>query len=121
MKVNNQTPSIKGVVYKYTFQDGKIYIGETINEELRRKNFYRCEYSGSKMNEHIKKFEGEDKYEVLHTGFFKTKCDAKIWLHQVEKEEILKHNSRLTVLNVNYGFLTAAVIKKRVITYTRLT
>ena len=72
------------------------------------------------MNEHIKKFEGEAKYEVLHTGFFKTKCDAKIWLHQLEKEEILKHNSHITGLNANSGFLTADVIKNRVIAYNAL-
>jgi group I intron endonuclease len=42
----------KGVIYKYTSPNGKCYIGQTVNEDSRRKDFLRDEnlYAGPKVN-----------------------------------------------------------------------
>ena len=44
-----------GIIYKYTAPNGKIYIGQTLNEERRRKEFFtQTKYSGFKFNNAIK-------------------------------------------------------------------
>lgn len=119
-KTSKQVSAITAIVYKYTFPDGKVYIGETINEDKRRECFYRCDYSGEKINKHIIKYKGKADYQVLHKEWFISKTDAKQWSQQKEREEILKHNSHIDGLNSNKGFLSKDVIQNRIFAYNAL-
>lgn len=60
---------MRGVIYKYTSPSGKIYIGQTKNEEERRKEFLdkNAEYAGMKMMSERFEYPNfeEWKYEVL--------------------------------------------------------
>lgn len=59
---------IEGVIYKYTSPNGKVYIGQTIREERRRRDFLgeKYIYAGPKINKARKKYGPENfKYDVL--------------------------------------------------------
>ena len=48
---------MKGIIYKYTSPSNKVYIGQTLNEERRRKEFLNLkkQYGGLKINNARKK------------------------------------------------------------------
>lgn len=57
-----------GIIYKYTSPSGKVYIGQTIDEKKRRKEFrnLNIKYAGRKINHARKKYGPENfEYEVL--------------------------------------------------------
>ena len=59
---------MEGVIYRYTSPSGKYYIGQTIEEERRRKDFLGTKkiYSGPKINRAREKYGPENfKYDVL--------------------------------------------------------
>ena len=59
---------MEGVIYKYTSLSGKCYIGQTIDEERRRRDFLGIKkiYSGPKINRAREKYGPENfKYDVL--------------------------------------------------------
>ena len=60
---------MKGYIYRYTFPDGKVYIGQTYREKGRRKDFRlknRPYSKGQKINNARKKYGPENfTYEVL--------------------------------------------------------
>lgn len=42
---------MRGIIYKYTSPENKVYIGQTIDEEARRLSFKRdSSYAGVKIN-----------------------------------------------------------------------
>lgn len=56
----------KGIIYKYTSPSGKSYIGQTINEESRRRDFLNenQDYSGPKINKAREKY-GVKNFEYI--------------------------------------------------------
>lgn len=59
---------MEGVIYRYTSPSGKIYIGQTVDEKRRRRDFLCTTkiYSGPKINRARKKYGPENfKYDVL--------------------------------------------------------
>ena len=59
---------MKGYIYKYKSPSGKIYIGQTINERKRRKDFLNenLNYAGNKINVARKKYGAVNfEYEIL--------------------------------------------------------
>ncbi len=99
---------MKGIIYKYTNQvNGKVYIGQTINE-------YKRKYSHSKalnswrsyFHEAVEKY-GIDSfsYEVLETIDRVTSQDLKIELDRAEQKYIAeyKSNNKLYGYNLTIG------------------
>lgn len=80
----------------YTSPSGKSYIGQTINEELRRKLWRssRYHYAGNKIDRARKKY-GSDSfdYKILFENVFSTKEIASIWLNIAEQYYIQLHNT----------------------------
>lgn len=95
-----------GIIYKYTDPDGKIYIGQTVNEKRRRETFLDLSkyYAGGKINYARKKFGPENfTYEIL---FKKTYTNYKLAKKELNKKEVYyinKFNSYKNGLNGNYG------------------
>ena len=59
---------MKGIIYKYTSPSGKVYIGQTLNEERRKKEFLDLKifYSGTRLENARQKYGPENfKYEIL--------------------------------------------------------
>jgi group I intron endonuclease len=58
---------IEGVIYRYKSPSGKYYIGQTINEEIRRKHFlYSNNYGGQKIDNARNKYGPKNfEYTVL--------------------------------------------------------
>lgn len=59
-----------GIIYKYTSPSGKVYIGQTVDEKKRRKDFLSANnpYAGDKINKARKKYGPENfEYEILTT------------------------------------------------------
>ena len=57
-----------GIIYKYTDPYGKSYIGQTLDENRRRKEFLdlRVDYAGKKINEARKMIGPSNfKYEII--------------------------------------------------------
>jgi hypothetical protein len=75
-----------GIIYKYTAPNGKIYIGQTLNEEIRRKEFFnQTKYSVFKFNNAIKKYKPENfEYEVLYKKEYNNQEEAFIDLNEQE-------------------------------------
>ena len=67
---------MKGIIYKYTSPSGKVYIGQTLNEEQRRKDFLgkAYKYAGMGINNARMKYGPENfEYEVLYEKEFDMK------------------------------------------------
>ena len=97
---------MKGIVYKYTMPNGKVYIGQTIDEERRRRDFLNINkrYAGNVINNARKKYGPENiKYEKLFEGDFKNIEDANDVLNQMEKYYIQVYNSKDNGYNMTYG------------------
>jgi group I intron endonuclease len=97
---------MKGIIYKYTSPSGKVYIGQTLNEEQRRKDFlgkaYR--YAGMGINNARMKYGPENfEYEVLYEKEFETKEEALQTLNPLEEEYIKEYNSIQTGYNISKG------------------
>lgn len=101
---------MRGIIYKYTSPINKVYIGQTINEEKRRKCFLRDgrytksegHISKSKIDSARKKYGPENfKYEIL----FEFICDdskiLKRTLDDLEKFYIKKYDS----INKGYNIM----------------
>lgn len=85
----------KGVIYKYTFPDGKVYIGQTRrNPELRHKQHISPVTGPSNRGfwQNYQKF-GSYKYEIIRT-FEETNEDVLVnKLNAAESEEIILHKA----------------------------
>lgn len=79
---------MKGVIYKYQSPSGKIYIGQTINEEYRRKKFLdiNVKYAGVKIDNARKKYGPKNfDYEVIEVI---ENSDLKELCSELDKYEI---------------------------------
>ena len=100
---------IKAVVYKYTCKKSKkVYIGETINESRRRKEFFnlKLEYAGDKIYNARLKYppkEGWWDYTVLESKEFSDKISAKLWASEREKHYIKHYDSVKGGYNISEG------------------
>lgn len=94
-----------GIIYKYTAPNGKIYIGQTLNEERRRKEFFtQKKYSGFKFNNAIKKYKPENfEYEVLYKKEYNNQEEAFIDLNEQEIKYIKQYNSIENGYNISTG------------------
>lgn len=95
-----------GIIYKYTSPDGKIYIGQTVNESKRRFDFLNVnkKYAGGKINRARKQFSPKAfKYEILYKNKFNNYRKAKFTLNLLERKYIKKFDSFHSGLNGNFG------------------
>ncbi len=93
---------MKGIIYKYTFPDGKVYIGQTRRHPEKRKREHLDKIAGpsnTRFWEAVQKF-GEPKYEVI----YETECDSideLVWkLNDAETYFIQLHRS----CHPDYGY-----------------
>ena len=96
----------KGVVYKYTCPENKIYIGTTINEIKRRKLFLSPSkiYAGPKINRARLKFEPKNfKYEIIFTISSYNLEEVLSILDKKEIEFINIFNSIINGYNLSEG------------------
>ena len=97
---------MKGIIYKYTSPSNKVYIGQTLNEERRKKEFFNLkkQYGGLKIYNARKKYKPENfKYEVL---FEKEYDDIKIAnneLNALEEKYINVYDSINNGYNISLG------------------
>ena len=97
---------IKGVIYKYVSPSNKIYIGQTIHEEERRRAFLRENerYAGPKMENARKKYGPENfQYEVIFRIESNNKFEVREILNQKEKEFIQLFDSINNGYNLDEG------------------
>ena len=97
---------IKGIVYKYTSPSGKVYIGQTLNEERRRKEFLNLkkQYGGLKINNARKKYKPENfKYEILFENEYDTIENANKELNEKEEYYIKQYDSINNGYNISIG------------------
>lgn len=103
-----------GIIYKYTSPSGKVYIGQTVNEQSRRNNFLRINesYAGDKIDKARLKYGPENfKYEVILK--IETE-DQKYLLDILNKSEIYyisKYNSIINGYNILEGGDQTAAVK----------
>lgn len=95
-----------GIIYKWTSPSGKSYIGQTINQRRRYKDFFRLtkSYAGFKIDNARKKYGPENfTYEVL---FMEQSYNVKELCKLLDKKEIefIKfYNSVENGYNLTYG------------------
>lgn len=97
---------IVGIIYKYTSPNGKSYIGQTINEKLRRKlwNSSIYHYAGDKIDRARAKYGKENfDYDILFKKEFSTKEIASIWLNIAEQYFIQSYDSVNGGYNCEFG------------------
>lgn len=97
---------IRGIIYKYTGPNGKSYIGQTINEKLRRKLWKSSNnhYAGDKIDRARAKY-GKDTfdYSILFEKNFSTNDIASIWLNIAEQYYIQLYDSVANGYNCEAG------------------
>lgn len=84
---------MRGIIYKYTSPSGKVYIGQTVNEQKRRNRFFNLNdtYGGPKIDRARKKYSPENFiYEIL---FEIEADDIKDILNEKEIQFITQYNS----------------------------
>lgn len=77
-----------GIIYKYTSPSGKVYIGQTLSERIRRNTFLNPKrlYAGGKIDKARQKYGPKNfKYEILDTV---TDSDKKKLLDRLNELEI---------------------------------
>lgn len=95
-----------GTVYKYTDPNGKSYIGQTVDEKRRRKEFYdlRVEYAGKEINLARKKIGPENfKYEILEQKEYNDIVEAIMDLNTKESYYIGKYDTYRNGYNMTTG------------------
>ncbi len=101
---------IKGIIYKYTSPSGKIYIGQTINEQKRRNTFLNINlrYGGLKIDNARKKYLPENfSYEVIYEEWFINTDDSISVLDEKEIYYISLYNSYKEGYNSTLGGYTS--------------
>ena len=97
---------MKGIIYKYTSPNGKIYIGQTLNESRRRKEFLNLKnkYGGLKIYNARKKYKPENfKYEILFEKEYNDISIANNELNELEEKYIKEVNSIKNGYNISIG------------------
>lgn len=97
---------IEGIIYKYTSPSGKCYIGQTINETLRRKMWFSSayHYAGRKIDRARKKY-GRDNfaYQILVKNIYSSRELAIQDLNRLEIYYIGLYNSYNNGYNSTIG------------------
>lgn len=100
---NNAAPSYIGIIYIYTSPSGKVYVGQTINEKVRKyqhKWYADNGYSGY-FYKAIRKYGFESfEYGVLYQTSSNDKKQLKILLDQKESYYIRKYKAN----NPKFGY-----------------
>jgi len=97
---------VRGIIYKYTSPNGKAYIGQTMQEEVRRKlwNSLRYHYAGDKIDRARAKYGYNSfTYELLFEKEFATKEIAIVWLNIAEKYYIQLYDTVNNGYNCEWG------------------
>lgn len=97
---------MKGIIYKYVSPSGKIYIGQTLNEERRRNEFLNMnnKYGGLKIFNARKKYGPENfTYEVIFEKEYNDILIANEELNKLEIFYIEKFNSIKNGYNISIG------------------
>ena len=92
---------MKGTVYKYTFSDGKVYIGKSRHAQRRMQEHF--DKNAGKANPRFYdayKRLGEPKYEVLFEEEFDSLLECEITISRIEEEFIYRYKAT----NPDYGY-----------------
>lgn len=95
-----------GIIYKYTAPNGKSYIGQTLDEKRRKKEFLdlRVDYSGKKINEARKSIGPNNfKYEVIECNNYNDVSEALEDLNVKESYYIGKYDTYINGYNMTMG------------------
>lgn len=86
---------MEGIIYKYTNKvNGKVYIGQTLDEEKRYRDHKYCKGKCVYFHSAIKKYGFENfEYEVIFRDQFDNVNDVKIVLDDRERQAILDYMS----------------------------
>lgn len=97
---------MKGVIYKYTSPSGKVYIGQTLNEERRRKEFLNPQktYGGQKIQYARGKYKPENfDYCILFEKEYDDVSIATKELNELEISYIKEYDSVKNGYNISIG------------------
>ena len=114
---------IEGVIYRYKSPSGKYYIGQTIDEERRRRNFFNLNkiYGGPKIEKSRKKYGPQNfEYTVLMKVTGDNPEEVKQYLNTLEIGFIRMYDSFKNGYNMceggssNVGYHHSEEAKKRI-------
>lgn len=97
---------VVGIIYKYTSPSGKSYIGQTVQEEIRRKlwNSNKYHYAGTKIDRARAKYgKNAFDYSILFEKNFSTNEIAIIWLNIAEQYYIKLYDTVENGYNCEHG------------------
>ena len=97
---------MEGIIYKYISPNNKVYIGQTLNEERRRKEFLdlKKQYGGLKIYNARKKYKPENfKYEILFKKEYSDIETANNELNILEEKYIKEYDSINNGYNITLG------------------
>lgn len=97
---------IEGIIYKYTSPNGKVYIGQTTNEQRRKSTFLREHesYGGHRIDNARKKYGANNfTYEILHKKMYDDKSIMIKDLNEKERYYIGLYNSYNDGYNMTTG------------------
>lgn len=97
---------MEGIIYKYTSPTGKVYIGQTLDEERRRTEFLNKDvrYAGKRIENARHKYGPENfKYEILERKEYRTVEEALYDLNLMESYYIGVFDSYKNGYNMTYG------------------
>lgn len=97
---------ITGIIYMYTAPNNKKYIGQTINEKNRRREWYssKYKYAGPKINNAREKYGRYNfEYTILFAKEYNSKKEATYELNILEETFIKKYNTDKKGYNISTG------------------
>ena len=97
---------MNGIIYKYTSPSGKVYIGQTLDAERRKKEFLdkNVVYAGSRIENARQKYSPESfEYEILESKEYSDINEALNDLNLLESYYIGKYDSFNNGYNMTYG------------------
>lgn len=97
---------IIGIIYMYTAPNDKKYIGQTVNESNRRREWYssKYKYAGPKINRARKKYGRYNfEYTVLFSKKYTNKIEATSELNILERKFIEKYDTVKKGYNISTG------------------
>ena len=103
-----------GIIYKYMSPSGKVYIGQTTQEQRRRKTFLNLNkrYGGDKIDAARKKYGPSSfSYEVIERIRFTCSSDATFKLDELESYYIEMYDSYINGYNMTLGGYTTRGFK----------
>lgn len=101
-----------GIIYKYTSPSGKVYIGQTRNEQSRRQRWFNEElpYAGPKINAARKKYGATNfRYNVIFEIKTEDEYILMTTLNNKEKEYIQIYDSITNGYNLSEGGITVVL------------